>query len=193
MYATIRCSKNVSFQDQAEAKANELIIPLTVRHFATKIEDEFPDIKNNKSMIPAPVLKNTPSHSRHWVNRKYQFLEILKVGEKEENEYVVAILEELEKYYKKKYKTVTIDKKSAKYEKFLLRFCTSIVEAIQKGNEIAHQGTGSMVKIESLDLYTNIVDPFMTVFYNAIVGKKHKRKMEERMNNTDLDENEGDE
>lgn len=58
------------------------------------------------------------------------------------------------------------------YEAFILNVCESIAEGINFANKlIAHRKSGKMFSRNKLDIYDNVADPYLTLFYNALVGK----------------------
>ena len=63
-----------------------------------------------------------------------------------------------------------------KYRKYELEFCESVVTAIEFGNTlVAHAKSGKAVKVKALDVFDSVVDEFMTIFYNAMVGSNIKK------------------
>lgn len=139
------------------------------------IEDEFPDIKKNKTLIPEDVRKKTPSYNICLVERMYRWNEILAEGGRKKNDYVLLLIDALDEDFKRKFPSgegKDIDKKSDTYKQFVLRFCDSVVKAIEYGNIIiAHGHRLGVLKVSMLKEFDDtVVNRNMAIFYKALVS-----------------------
>ncbi len=99
----------------------------------------------------------------------------MEILEKEKTDnYVKLIITELEVSFKSLHQIDKIDGKwEDEYTKFKLDFCESISCTFEFVNKLfAHIESGQETYLKSLDVFDNAVDPYATIFYNAIVGKK---------------------
>lgn len=121
------------------------------------LEEEFSDVMKMNNLIPSDVLAKTLAHNRYKVERKYRWKKLLEIGEKKGNPYILLTMKELKQYYMKTNKLEQIDKTCQEYQDFILRFCESIVKAIDE------------VRLDALHVCDNVVDTNMSLFYNALM------------------------
>lgn len=139
-----------------------------MRDYAQMIKKRFPAI--NFRAPPAELASKSTDAEKYIVCEKYRWYEILSQGSSDM--YVSLVIQRLEDEFRKQENIPIIESKHLKkFDEFKLNFCESIAEGVDFGNKlVAHRRSGQMILRERLNVFNNAVDPFLTIFYNALVG-----------------------
>lgn len=151
-----------------QQQLDKIVIPLTVREYANNIKNRFPSIKSDAET------KGKKQFEKWLCEETSIWLQIFK--NHADDCYVELILKEFTRVFKQNNQIDVIEgcwiEKFENEKKYLAE---SIVKAINFANKlIAHRESEQLPFREALNLYDNIVDPRITIFYNAIISKKSR-------------------
>lgn len=152
------------FQVTLQKERNRIIIPLTVRHFATIIENRCPVTVK----VPESCLKNVKAFDKKLIERAYEWEK--RLSQYKDDMYVRCVVNEMENHFKSKHNIAEINEEwIGEYERFTFKLCEAIVRAIDFGNKFVAHCEFDGTRVYALNKFRPI-DEYLTIFYNAMVG-----------------------
>lgn len=145
-------------------KRKQLEVPLMLRCYTNRIEDE---IGLPLPFLPQSEIAGKKTREVEILKRFSLWKSYFKNNEAMKNLYIISLLNELNKAFLE----FSQNNSNLTFEEFVCQFCISVAWNHKKVSEcISHGLDVCGKKVKALRRFDKVIDTFMTISYNAVIG-----------------------